>query len=76
MDGILYIGCKFIKALEMDKATFSRTIRDLNMGDEDDQHGYQVIYPDGYISWSPRSTFEDAYREISQVEIDFIANNI
>lgn len=24
--------------------------------------GYRVEYPDGYVSWSPRDTFEDAYR--------------
>ncbi len=26
-------------------------------------HGYRVAYEDGYVSWSPRSTFEDCYRK-------------
>ncbi len=25
------------------------------------QDGYEVIYPDGYVSWSPKATFEQAY---------------
>lgn len=24
--------------------------------------GYKVIYPDGYVSWSPKEVFEEAYR--------------
>lgn len=28
------------------------------------EEGYAVKYADGYISWSPTSTFEDAYRAI------------
>lgn len=30
--------------------------------------GYKVIYPDGYESWSPIKTFQDAYREVSDAE--------
>lgn len=26
--------------------------------------GYAVKYPDGYVSWSPKETFEKAYREL------------
>ena len=25
--------------------------------------GYAVFYPDGYVSWSPKDVFEEAYRE-------------
>jgi hypothetical protein len=32
---------------------------------QDGREGYSVIYPDGYSSWSPKETFEAAYREIS-----------
>lgn len=35
-----------------------------------DQEGYIVKYPDGYISWSPKEVFEEAYREL--VCTDFI----
>lgn len=34
--------------------------------------GYKVMYPDGYISWSPKEQFEIAYREITQNEKDLI----
>lgn len=27
------------------------------------EQGYRVIYPDGYVSWSPKKVFEEAYRE-------------
>lgn len=26
--------------------------------------GYKVVYPDGYVSWSPKEVFEEAYRPI------------
>jgi hypothetical protein len=35
---------------------------------EDGREGYVVIYPDGYQSWSPKDTFEAAYREVSEAE--------
>ena len=31
--------------------------------DEDAECGYKVVYPDGYVSWSPKEVFEEAYRE-------------
>ncbi|KKK50386.1 hypothetical protein LCGC14_3125560, partial [marine sediment metagenome] len=33
---------------------------------------YTVEYPDGYVSWSPKETFENSYREISEEEIKLI----
>ena len=30
--------------------------------------GYKVEYEDGYVSWSPKATFERAYREITVAE--------
>lgn len=44
-----YIGVKIIKA-EPEK--------------KDGQEGYKVKYLDGYESWSPKDTFEQAYREL------------
>ena len=35
-----------------------------------DKDGYIVFYPDGYVSWSPKETFEKAYRELDC--LDFI----
>lgn len=41
-----YIGSKQVVAWE---------------AETDAGHGYSVKYPDGYISWSPKETFEEAY---------------
>ena len=48
-----YIGTKIIQAEPMKK---------------DGEPGYKVRYSDGYESWSPKKTFEQAYREISNAE--------
>jgi hypothetical protein len=53
-----YIGTKFIKAEPYEGP--------------DGKKGYKVIYPDGYVSWSPKEVFESAYREIGDNEIAFI----
>lgn len=44
-----YIGVKIVKAEPKEK---------------NGVHGYAVKYPDGYVSWSPKETFEKAYREL------------
>lgn len=44
---IQYIGTKLIKAEPQEK---------------DGKAGYKVCYPDGYVSWSPKDVFEEAYR--------------
>lgn len=54
-----YIGCKIIKARSAVKG-----------GEE----GYEVVYPDGYVSWSPKDVFESAYREITDNE-KFLVDN-
>ncbi len=35
---------------------------------EENQPGYKVTYPDGYVSWSPKEVFETAYREVTVSE--------
>lgn len=54
-----YIGSKIIKGSPM-------------KGPESNMEGYKVIYPDGYISWSPKDAFENAYREITEAEIKLL----
>ena len=44
---VTYIGTKLIKAEPQEK---------------DGKAGYKVCYPDGYVSWSPKDVFEEAYR--------------
>ena len=42
-----YIGTKTLLAWEENRG---------------DKPGYAVQYPDGYVSWSPKDVFEEAYR--------------
>lgn len=48
-----YVGAKIILAEPQER---------------DGNPGYAVVYPDGYRSWSPKDTFEAAYREVSLME--------
>jgi hypothetical protein len=41
-----YVGVKIVLAWEQER---------------DGKKGYAVRYPDGYVSWSPKGVFEDAY---------------
>ena len=34
----------------------------------EDREGYMVVYEDGYTSWSPKDTFERAYRRVTDQE--------
>ena len=47
-----YIGTKIIHATPEENG-------------ETGQPGYRVMYPDGYVSWSPKDTFEEAYRPVT-----------
>lgn len=38
----------------------------------DPKDGYKVMYPDGYVSWSPKIAFENSYREVSQSEKEMV----
>jgi len=52
-----YVGAKIIRAYREPK---------------DGREGYHVIYPDGYESWSPKETFEAAYREVTPAEAQLV----
>ena len=64
---LLYIGTKLIRAFRCDRHRFLQE-QGKDVPDEENQHGYQVTYPDGYVSWSPKETFETAYREVTEAE--------
>ena len=57
-----YIGKKTIMAKPMAKSeaekVLNRSLADAKGGDD----GYLVEYQDGYKSWSPKETFEQAYK--------------
>lgn len=69
-DDRLYIGAKLIRARPMDSITFRWTIKNGPPAQEGEGalEGYKVTYPDGYVSWSPKAVFEEAYREVSPGE--------
>ena len=55
-----YIGVKLISA---EKCPAWKDAGGHKVGDP----GYQVIYEDGYVSWSPKEVFEAAYRRIDNM---------
>lgn len=61
-----YIGTKLVNAEPMSKSeAFKKNLlkNGVNVNDEDStQEGYVVKYEDGYTSWSPKETFEKAYK--------------
>ena len=59
-----YVGSKIILAMPMTRNLF---IEQKGKGEKvkPDEHGYKVVYPDGYESWSPKYAFENAYRPVS-----------
>lgn len=62
-----YIGTKQVEAEPMTLGEFiKQSGRNpyANSGDlhTDDEPGYIVKYQDGYVSWSPKETFEEAYK--------------
>lgn len=65
----LYIGAKLIRGTPMDEVTFLTTVkRQIERADRETRPGYKVIYPDGYVSWSPKEIFDNAYREVTDSE--------
>ncbi len=66
-----YIGSKIIQAEEMDELTFLPVVKGLGKVCKA-RPGYKVVYPDGYVSWSPKAVFEIAYREITDGERQLI----
>ena len=58
-----YIGTKQIEAKPMNRGDYNK-YRGWNIpADENpNDEGYLVKYNDGYISWSPKKQFEEAYR--------------
>ena len=71
-DNALYIGCKIIRAEPMTNKQFSIEKFNGSATVDEIMEGYKVIYEDGYVSWSPKSTFERAYRKISPGEMKLI----
>jgi hypothetical protein len=61
----LYVGCKLIRAYPLSELNYLRLEMGQNVSNRIDRPGYLVKYPDGYVSWSPKDVFENAYREVT-----------
>ena len=62
-----YIGTKVIMAEPMTMTEAQKVLgRELKPATVEED-GYLVEYKDGYKSWSPKSVFEKAYREVGSV---------
>lgn len=61
-----YIGLKEIVAQPLCLGDYNKK-RGWTIPENEDprREGYNVFYPDGYESWSPKETFEAAYRPIA-----------
>ena len=60
-----YIGVKIVKAEPMTKTEYNKRRPPLSpLLDQNDEDGYIIRYPDGYVSWSPKDVFEQAYRQL------------
>ena len=66
-----YIGTKMIQAepaFRVSCENFKNVIHPKTYAVPEDrtgqtlEDGYKVVYPDGYVSWSPKEVFEEAYR--------------
>ena len=61
-----YIGCKLLKAEPMTRGAYNEYRGWTIPEDEDPEDpGYFVRYPEGYVSWSPKHIFEQAYMEVN-----------
>lgn len=68
-----YIGCKIILAEPMHEHTFINKVKNQDISrNQEDRPSYKVVYPDGYVSWSPKEAFETAYRLITKDEMELL----
>lgn len=63
-----YIGTKVIDAEESTRGEYWESVKypkEVRRGNPE-QNGYLVIYPDGYVSWSPKEVFEAVYYKAAE----------
>lgn len=64
-----YIGKKTIMAKPMAKSEAEKVLYRSPTDAKGNEDGYLVEYPDGYKSWSPKETFEEAYK-VAETHLD------
>lgn len=67
-----YLGVKIIEAISMSEYDFVSETKggealEKLKADRENRIGYKVVYEDGYVSWSPKTVFEKAYRRIDNL---------
>ena len=67
-----YIGTKIVRAEPMDECAFLAAFKGEDVTNRETRAGYQVVYEDGYTSWSPKDVFERAYRRVTVLEAALI----
>lgn len=67
-----YIGSKIVLGVELDECSFLKHFRGEDVTNRETRPGYKVTYPDGYVSWSPKEVFENAYRKVTDSERELI----
>jgi len=61
-----FIGSKIVRAKPMGENDYLRDVKGVkDVLATHGKNGYLVQYPDGYLSWSPKDVFEEAYRAVS-----------
>jgi len=68
----IYIGVKLITATPMTHGEYAKekygdSLESVFAKENKDTLGYKVVYQDGYVSWSPKKVFEEAYRPITDM---------
>jgi len=66
-----YIGTKMVEAepaFRLDGEVHPIEMIDMLLDEEKEraEEGYELRYPDGYISWSPKEVFERAYMKLDE----------
>ena len=71
----IYIGTKIIAAEVMDECTFLKKFKGQDVTNQETRSGYKVRYEDGYVSWSPKETFERSHRKLTAYEATLFLNS-
>lgn len=68
-----YLGVKMIEAEPMNLGEYNK-FRGWTIPEDEDpnREGYKVVYQDGYVSWSPKEIFEEAYRLLGHLTFGLV----
>ena len=67
-----FIGVKMVEAVPMTAFDAAKKGYKTSIyGDEVNNPGYEVTYPDGYKSWCPKDVFEESNRHIDNMTFGF-----